>query len=44
MVLYYRVGNESDEVTRMSSGSLLDHVEKDCKMDEDDDLVSVLSQ
>ena len=28
----------------MSSGSLFDHVERDSKMDGDDDLVSILSQ
>ena len=28
----------------MSSGSLFDAVEKDSKMDENDDLVSILSQ
>ena len=43
-IVLYTVGNESDDSTRMSSGSLFDHVEKSCEMDVDDDLVSILSQ
>ena len=42
--IYYRVGNYSAEDKRISSGSLFDHVEKDCEIDEDDDFVSILSQ
>ena len=43
-IVLQRVENDSDEGKRMSSGSLFNHVEKYCEMDEDDDLVSILSQ
>ena len=44
MLWYFlqRVENEHDEDALVSSGSLLDGVEKDSKMDENDDLVSIL--
>ena len=36
MVFYYREGHESDEAIQMSSGSLFDDAEQNCKMVEDD--------
>ena len=38
------VGNNSDDSTKMCSGSVVDDIETGCEIDEDDDLVSILSQ
>ena len=38
------MGNESNDCTIMASQSLFDDEAKDDKMDEDDDLVSILSK